>query len=367
MWLGLLVASARRQARAVEAIEASGGKVVYAHQFDFNAGYYRDGAPPGPDWLRQLVGRHYFDTVLDVSFSGFKQFDDAPDSLPLAAAIPYLADLPNLRHLTLSTLELTDDEFGALVAHANPQEMICVGMTVSDGAAARLTEAARLRHLGLNDVIISAKGVAEFKRLPNLEQFWLSCRHQEYAPSGRALWNREKYALRDEAVHAFIEFPKLRRLFLSWTQITDDGVKSLSRLTHLESFEISSPHITDAAMEYIVKFKNARWLSLGGTKIGDRSISRLAELKNLKGLRLSSAVTNDALPIVAQLRQLETLDLSGDRIDDAGLVHLAGMTNLRLLDLQTTAVTTDGPAVKKLQQALPNCKIRQYYPSPSWR
>ena len=41
----------------------------------------------------------------------------------------------------------------------------------------------------------------------------------------------------------------------------------------------------------------------------------------------------------------------------AGLEHLKGLTNLRTLDLRETWVTNEG--VKKLQGALPNCKIQQ--------
>ncbi|NQU21935.1 MAG: hypothetical protein HQ567_11685 [Candidatus Nealsonbacteria bacterium] len=40
---------------------------------------------------------------------------------------------------------------------------------------------------------------------------------------------------------------------------------------------------------------------------------------------------------------------------DAGLEYLEGMTSLQSLDLRGTQVTDAG--IKKLQQALPNCKI----------
>jgi hypothetical protein len=40
LWLGLLVAGAQRQRRAVEAIEASGGQGGLRARLDFEAGYY---------------------------------------------------------------------------------------------------------------------------------------------------------------------------------------------------------------------------------------------------------------------------------------------------------------------------------------
>ena len=49
------------------------------------------------------------------------------------------------------------------------------------------------------------------------------------------------------------------------------------------------------------------------------------------------------------------LFLHGTKVSDAGLEHLKGLTQLQQLDLNGTKVTDAG--VKKLQQALPNCRI----------
>jgi hypothetical protein len=52
---------------------------------------------------------------------------------------------------------------------------------------------------------------------------------------------------------------------------------------------------------------------------------------------------------------LSVLNLNRTKVTDDGLEHLKGMTSLRRLLLQRTKVTDAG--VRKLQQALPNCKI----------
>lgn len=44
-------------------------------------------------------------------------------------------------------------------------------------------------------------------------------------------------------------------------------------------------------------------------------------------------------------------------VADVGLEHVKGLTNLQELDLRGTQVTEEG--VKKLQEALPNCKIHR--------
>jgi hypothetical protein len=55
------------------------------------------------------------------------------------------------------------------------------------------------------------------------------------------------------------------------------------------------------------------------------------------------------------LNQLQQLFLSGTQVTDAGLMHLQEQTQLGELDLRNTKFTNQG--VKKLDQALPNCKI----------
>ncbi len=237
-------------------------------------------------------------------------------------------------------------------------------MDVSDEAAAGLSSARSLRAISLDESKISPKGVVAFKKLPRLERFSIVCVHYENGPNNAPIAT-EKYELGDEVAEAVVEFPKLRLLELSFTQITDAGVEKLSHLDRLECFGLSSPRITNAAMQDIVRLKNLTLLSIAGTKIGDESLDKLLELPKLTELRLSAAVTNRGLPTIAKLTQLETLYLGGKQIDDRGLVHLQGMKNLKYLDVQTTNVTTDGAAVKHLQQALPNCHVRQYYPSPS--
>jgi len=66
-------------------------------------------------------------------------------------------------------------------------------------------------------------------------------------------------------------------------------------------------------------------------------------------------ITDERLPEVWSLHKCLWLDLSNSRVSDAGLQHLTGLTNLERLDLRSSKVTAEG--VKRLQNALPNCKI----------
>lgn len=67
VWLGVIVNRAREQREAVEAIEAAGGwigfdwETEYSHSERDEIVFSIDSRnPPGPDWLRRLVGEEFF-------------------------------------------------------------------------------------------------------------------------------------------------------------------------------------------------------------------------------------------------------------------------------------------------------------------
>ncbi len=99
------------------------------------------------------------------------------------------------------------------------------------------------------------------------------------------------------------------------------------------------------------------WLS-PAKHVTDADLVHLKGLTNLTDLWLDyTQITDAGLVHLEGLTNLEELFLHGTQIGDAGLVHLEGLTNLTGLWLQDTQVTDEG--VKKLQEALPNCRI--YY------
>ncbi len=73
---------------------------------------------------------------------------------------------------------------------------------------------------------------------------------------------------------------------------------------------------------------------LAGTQATDTDLEHLKGLTSLKGLYLDDT-----------------------QVTDAGLAHLKGITSLQTLWLNRTQVTDAG--VKKLQEALPQCKIHR--------
>jgi internalin A len=121
-------------------------------------------------------------------------------------------------------------------------------------------------------------------------------------------------------------------LVLSGTMVTDADLNRLKELRQLQILSLNNTKITDSGLECLRGLTELTALGLGLTKVTD------AGLKNLMGLS-----------------RLSELDLAGTQVSDAGLDSLSGLTGLRQLQLANTQVTEAG--VKKLQQALPSCKI----------
>ena len=66
-WLATEMKAARKQREAADGIRKVGGKVYYDYHFD-PSGYWTPGAtPPGPSWLRKLLGDDQFADVTVVS------------------------------------------------------------------------------------------------------------------------------------------------------------------------------------------------------------------------------------------------------------------------------------------------------------
>jgi hypothetical protein len=70
-----------------------------------------------------------------------------------------------------------------------------------------------------------------------------------------------------------------------------------------------------------------------------------------------SGVSNESFAGLGRLPGLEAILLDSADIDDDGLDQFKALPHLKLLVLHRTKVTDAG--VKKLQQALPNCKVER--------
>lgn len=85
-------------------------------------------------------------------------------------------------------------------------------------------------------------------------------------------------------------------LNLSYTPVTDDQMKALSRLRKLRVLYLNSTPISDTGLSEISTLDDLRSLSVVDTKVTDASIKTFSKLKNLANLFLyRTAITDSAL------------------------------------------------------------------------
>lgn len=164
VWFGWISVRVQNQRKAVESIQQGGGQVVYD--------YERDPAdarksipnpePPGPAWLRDLVGEDWFSDVIVV-----RLFDVDDESLG------QLAHLPKIRRMFLRGEEVTDIGLAHVASLDELEYLELDKLRVTDEGLVSLAGLDSLEYLCLRDVQMTDAGLSHFAELPALETLYL--------------------------------------------------------------------------------------------------------------------------------------------------------------------------------------------------
>jgi hypothetical protein len=134
------------------------------------------------------------------------------------------------------------------------------------------------------------------------------------------------------------------------------AIQHIQEFPNLKTVNFSSTNLGDAEMEQLASAKKLEVAALHGTRITDDGLAHLARLGNLKELNLNDTSIGDAgLAHLSDLSTLELLRLQSTMVTDTGLAHLANLKNLKHVWLSGSQVTEDGAA--QLRQALPDAEI----------
>jgi Leucine-rich repeat (LRR) protein len=106
-----------------------------------------------------------------------------------------------------------------------------------------------------------------------------------------------------------------------------------------------------AAIVHVKEFPQLKMLNFSSSNLSDEDMEHLSTAKNVEELGLhGTQITNDGLVHIAGLANLRMLNLNDTQIGDAGLAHVSGLTNLTQLRLQSTQVTDAGlPHIEPLK------------------
>jgi hypothetical protein len=235
VWLGIAVNKAHQQRRAVAAIEALQAKLQFDYERDADGQRIPDARPPGPKWLRALLGEDYFRKVVLVDFAfgytqlrGRSKVDD--QSLSCVEA---LADLEfiDLDH----NPAVTDKGLVHLRNLKNLRRLSMYHCNVTGTGFVHLKAAPQLRHLAISYTPLTREGVSVIGKLQTLES--LSMAHTPVT---------------DDDLAALESLDKLKLLWLDHTAVTDRGLVHLERLGALQSVRLPSS-ISDDAVSRLQK------------------------------------------------------------------------------------------------------------------
>jgi hypothetical protein len=161
----------------------------------------------------------------------------------------------------------------------------------------------------------------------------------------------------------FKHMPQLRTLRLADAGIDDAGLRRLRFLKQLEELDVSANQIHGYGLTVFQEMTRLRKLDLHGNDFYFRYDTKLVpEFANLKDLLLleeldlsKTLFSDEAMAVLAGLKNLKKLNLASTYTTDAGLRHLAGLTQLRKIDIRGSGVTPQGK--QKLRAALPEVKF----------
>lgn len=149
---------------------------------------------------------------------------------------------------------------------------------------------------------------------------------------------------------------KLEALYLQESDVTDEGLKEVSRFTNLKVLFLGGTKIGDSGLKHLANLKKLEELTLIGTKVTDKGMEHLAKITTLTRLELTfTGVGDKGVKQFLPLKKLATLCLWETKVTDAGLKQLAQLTALKTLVLFKTKVTADG--IKEARNALPKCRV----------
>jgi len=149
------------------------------------------------------------------------------------------------------------------------------------------------------------------------------------------LITRQKDA--DAALASAGRLPRLQRLSIAFTPVSNAGMNDLRNLAGLESLKLGY---------------------LDGTT--GEGFKNIEGLTRLRALELESLPLTDAeLSLLRPLTELRTLELEQVKLTDAGMAHLEGLVKLRKLTLDSVAVTSAGLGSIRNMTQLSTLKIRK--------
>jgi hypothetical protein len=184
--LGVFVHRAERQRKAIAWLKEHHGRVIYAHT---PSGFPpKSEANPGPQWLIDIVGEHYFFRPESVTLRNLQGDEDLSplNSLPTVAHVSLahsnltgkqlrqLSQVPSIRSLNLHDTELTDGALIELHSVSNLRNLSVMCCRLSAENTKTIFEPAQLQQIYFSACELDLSQVGDGSQLQNLETLYFS-------------------------------------------------------------------------------------------------------------------------------------------------------------------------------------------------
>ncbi len=191
IWLGVQVDRAHRQRSLLAVIQKANGQPSYDYQFDANWMGVWDPKPPGPEWLRNLIGVEYFSNITGAFYWHATDDDIKPlcgydsirsinflldnNSHVTDEGLKYLAALPSLEDLAVQgSKDLTDNGLKYFASLKHLKSLALCYSNVTDAGLKRLSALHQLGWLWLTGTQVTDAGLQHLKTLDHLEMLILN-------------------------------------------------------------------------------------------------------------------------------------------------------------------------------------------------
>ena len=273
-----------------------------------------------------------------LGFWGMELNDEDADELAR-----HVARLPNIHGIQIDSTYGRDQEDTSQVSpramaafqHTSAQWLWLNVREVNNETLAAVGRMSALEHLELEDGQYTDAGLAQLAGLTKLTRISLN---------GAPLTGAGLVHLKD--------CQKLSILILANTKRLDtDRLAVINQFKKLDALNLSKTNVIGAEFAQFDELQLTA-LILHGTAVNDEGLAGVAQLKGLTDLDLSGTQVTDAgLEQLAPLKKLEELELADTEINGVGLAHLRDCKNLRMLDVEATKFNDHGLAqLKELDQ-----------------
>jgi hypothetical protein len=165
-WLATQMEQARGQREVVDRIAKARGSVSYDYERDPSGKPIPAAKPPGPEWLRKLLGDDYFADVTVVGVGPSQVCDPTQIS---DAGLVHLKGLTQLQWLSLDCTMVSDAGLEHLKGLTQLQTLWLNGTKVSDAGLEHLKGLTQLQWLDLGGTNVTDAGLEHLKGLTQLQ------------------------------------------------------------------------------------------------------------------------------------------------------------------------------------------------------